>query len=104
MSGRRGFPALRYGIALVLIGLVAFGPVLAAMAADAIAAANGCSMADGADHTCLIGGLDLGPVLYFFYLLGWLTLITLPLGVIGLMVWGVVLVVHLVRYSTRKAS
>jgi hypothetical protein len=64
------FPWILYGIAFVLIVLVALAPVGYVVACGLIANAHGCRVDEGSVHPCIIGGHDYDR---FFKLLGcWL--------------------------------
>ncbi|MEW6422889.1 MAG: hypothetical protein AB1511_14395 [Deinococcota bacterium] len=67
-------------IAVFLWALFTFGPLLSALFAAAVASANGCALDEGSIHPCVIAGWDAGRLLYSFGVLGWLELLTLPLG------------------------
>ena len=87
-----------------LLGLFLFtaGPILVALTAGLVAAALGCPLDEGNIHACPLLGVDLGGVLYFFGMFGWFTLMTIPFGAIGFLVWlgfAVVLLVTRLRRS-----
>jgi hypothetical protein len=99
----RRFPWLVYWIVLALIVLLAVLPLLSALGAGAVASANGCALDEGSVHPCIIGGADWGEALYSFGVLGWLMLASLPLGVVALIVWLIVLLIHRARFGGRSA-
>jgi hypothetical protein len=66
----------------LVIGLVAFGPLLVSLGAGAVATALGCRLDEGQPHPCVFGGTDLGSTLYTLGVLGWLSLASIPLGLI----------------------
>ena len=74
---------------LSLLGLFLFtaGPILVALTAGLVAATLGCQLDEGNIHACPLLGIDLGGVLYFFGMFGWFTLMTIPFGAMGLLVW-----------------
>jgi hypothetical protein len=71
----------------ILIALVAMFPLLAAMAAGAVASLNGCMLNEGGANPCVIAGIDFGNALYFLGVLGWLAIATVPMGIGVLAVW-----------------
>ena len=87
-----------------LLGLFLFtaGPILVALTAGLVAAALGCRLDEGNIHACPLFGIDLGAALYFFGLFGWFTLMTIPFGAIGFLVWLGFAVVLLVRRLRRS--
>jgi hypothetical protein len=89
---------------LSLLGLFLFtaGPILVALTAGLVAAALGCQLDEGNIHACPLVGIDLGGVLYFFGMFGWFTLMTIPFGSIGFLVWLGFAVVLLVRRLPRS--
>ena len=87
-----------------LLGLFLFtaGPILVALTAGLVAVALGCQLDEGNIHACPLLGIDLGGVLYFFGMFGWFTLMTIPFGGIGFLVWLCFAVVLLVRRLRRS--
>ncbi|MEM9443032.1 MAG: hypothetical protein AAGA73_21525, partial [Pseudomonadota bacterium] len=74
---RRLWYAVLFLLVLFFIGLA---PVLSALAAGAIANWAGCTLHEGFKNPCLIGGSDYGDHLYNMAVIGWLSLVTLPLS------------------------
>jgi hypothetical protein len=102
MTGK-GSGAARW-LWLSLLGLFLFtaGPILIALTAGLVAAMLGCQLDEGNIHACPLLGIDLGAALYFFGMFGWFTLMTIPLGGIGFLVWPAFAVVLLVRRLRRS--
>lgn len=88
---------------LSLLGLFLFtaGPILVALTAGLVAATLGCQLDEGNIHSCRLLGIDLGGVLYFFGMFGWFTLMTIPFGAMGLLVWLGFAAVLLIRRLRR---
>ena len=99
----KGFPWRRYAGLATTITILTLAPVLSAFAAYAIANLNDCTLHEGYVNPCVIVGVDLGGALYTMGVLGWLGLMTLPIGLPALLVLVVVCVVHFVRHK-RKTS
>ena len=57
-------PRAIFGILLVLIALVAFGPALVAVGSQEVAEAFGCQVDLNRVIPCVIGGKDYGQTLY----------------------------------------
>lgn len=98
----RPFPWLRFLFAFLVIVLLAAAPLLSALTADLIASANGCDLHEGFVNECVIAGADRGETLYAMFVLGWLGMMSLPVGAIALVAWLVVLVIALLAKSARK--
>jgi hypothetical protein len=100
---RKGMSAAGW-LWLSLLGLFLFtaGPILVALTAGLVAVALGCQLDEGNIHACPLLGIDLGGVLYFFGMFGWFTLMTIPFGGIGFLVWLCFAVVLLVRRLRRS--
>jgi hypothetical protein len=98
---RRRFPWPVYLVVLAVIVVLAALPVLSVTLAGVLASANGCRLDEGGAHPCVIAGTDYGDTLYTLGVLGWLMLVSLPLGVVALLVWAVVLGSHLFARSRR---
>jgi hypothetical protein len=74
-------------IALVYAGIVflALAPLLVTFIAGSTAHAFGCQVDEAPDHACRILGLDLGSFLSSLAILGWLAIVTIPVGAILLL-------------------
>jgi hypothetical protein len=83
-----------------LIALLGIAPILSAVIAGSIAAANGCRLDEAGVYPCVIGGQDYGGLLATMGVLGWLALVSLPLAGTALLVY---LVVLIVRRSKKTA-
>lgn len=68
-------------IQLIII-VVTFSPLISALGAGAIASHLGCTLNEGFVSPCEVFGVDIGSNLYSAFVLGWLTLMTLPIGAI----------------------
>ena len=66
-----------------------------------IANAYGCKVDEGSVHPCIIGGVDRGELLYSMGVLGWLMLVTLPVGGLAFLVWLAILIAHRLRWKNR---
>ncbi len=101
------FPWAIYWIALVVLLMVMFAPVGSVTIAGTAANAFGCTVDEGSVHPCLIGGKDFGELLYTLGVLGWLMLLTLPIGALAVLIWIIVLLLHRRAWrnrSTREIS
>lgn len=82
-------------------GLFTFGPLLSAFLASWIAELNGCQVNEGGAYPCLVAGRDIGGTLAFLFTLGWLALITIP---VGLLVGAGGLVLSLILHFSKSKS
>jgi hypothetical protein len=87
---------------LALITLIALSPIASVATCAWIANAHGCKVDEGSVHPCLINGKDYGQLLYTLGVMGWLMLITLPVGALAFALWVAVLVLHRTRW--RKTN
>lgn len=98
----RRFPWWVYGLALLLILLVALAPVIAVATAGWIAESHGCVLHEGFANPCIVNGSDMGETLYAMGVMGWFMLATIPLGGLALIAWLVVLVIHWFVWRRRR--
>lgn len=97
-------PWQRYVLwAFVIIGL-ALSPLIPSHGARLVAEANSCNLDVDFISSCMIGGSDWGETLDLVWSLGWLFLITVPLGLIGLGILAVVLIIQLKTNSETGSS
>lgn len=104
MSERRGFPWLRYVILTLVIIVLGLSPLMLAIGAGFVAEANGCALNEGSVNTCMVGGEDWGEGLYAAFVLGWFSLATIPLGAMGLGIFALVLIIHLIMHFRTKRA
>lgn len=71
---------------LVIILFIA-SPTLLALIAGAIAKSHGWALNEGDVHPCVIGGTDYGELLYNLFVFGWFFIASIPLGIVGFIVW-----------------
>jgi hypothetical protein len=86
MSMQRG-PFFWFSAVCVTILVIALLPVISVSLTYVIAASLGCSVNEGGATPCPFIGVDLGETLVTTMVLGWLGLITLPVGGVALAIW-----------------
>ena len=86
-----------FGILLVLIALVAFGPALIAVVSQTVAEAFGCQVDLNRVIPCEIGGKDYGQTFYDLGFSIWYSYLSLPLGAVLATIWTVSAFVVLLR-------
>lgn len=74
---------------LLLLGAVlCFSPLVLSLAAGGIASLLACPLASNQVNPCLMAGMDIGPILYGAFHLGFLTLYGVPAFFLWLLVIG----------------
>ena len=102
MTAKQGSPFVWLGAAFAIIVLVAALPLISVLISTGIAGALGCQVDEAAVHPCPFMGIDLGEMLTLMFILGWLGLVTLPLGVIALAVWLIIFLMTFVCWRRRR--
>jgi hypothetical protein len=69
-----------------------FSPVIPVVMASLIASACGCKLDEGSAHTCIVFGTDIGGMLYSMGVMGWFGLLTIPSGLLFLVVFTVMII------------
>ena len=77
----------RATIGYLVIILFTASPMLSAAIAGSIASSHGCALNEGDVHPCIIGGTDYGGFLYNLLVFGWFFMGSIPLGIVGFIVW-----------------
>jgi NADPH:quinone reductase-like Zn-dependent oxidoreductase len=72
------------GLGVILVWTVL--PMISVLIASAIAEHFGCKLDEGNSHVCIAFGRDVGDLLYNLFVMGWGFLLTIPSGVIALVV------------------
>jgi hypothetical protein len=91
-----------FGILLVLIALVAFGPALVAVGSQEVAEAFGCQVDLNRVIPCQIGGKDYGQTFYDLGFLIWYSYLSLPAGLVLFGVWVVVAIIAFIVIKRRQ--
>jgi TRAP-type C4-dicarboxylate transport system permease small subunit len=94
-----------FAILLVLIGLIAFGPALIAVASQEIAEKLfGCEVNLNYASPCVIGGKDYGQTLYDLGFLIWYSYLSLPVGAVLFALWAVAALIALIAGLRKSKS
>jgi hypothetical protein len=90
---------------LVVIALIGFGPLLLSLSAGAFANLNGCTLHEGFANPCVFLGVDWGDTLYSLGVMGWGTLLTLPVAFFFLLIYlGVMLFIWIRNRREMSAT
>jgi hypothetical protein len=93
---------LIHTLVVLLILVLGFSPFIGVAVAGYIAESNGCTLHEGFVNPCVIDGVDRGQDLYTWFVLGWLGIGTVPLGILAAAAYIViVLIVWLIRRNRR---
>lgn len=71
----------------LLIVFMAFVPMLVSWLASSFGYILGCKINESGTDPCTVAGIPFGNILSGFFAIGWLSIATLPLGVILLLLW-----------------
>jgi hypothetical protein len=93
-----------FGILLVLIALVAFGPALIAVVSQTIAEAFGCQVDLNRVIPCQIGGKDYGQTFYDLGFSIWYSYLSLPAGLVLFGIWVAAAVIAFIVARMRKSK
>jgi hypothetical protein len=88
------------GYAVIVLWMLL--PMISVFTASAIAEASGCSLDEGSAHPCMVSGTDIGETLYTMFVLGWLFFLTVPTGLVALVLFTVA--VLLAARARRKRA
>ena len=68
------------------IALLALSPLLIAFAASSAAERLGCGLNEGDPRPCFFHGKDIGGALYTMFVMAWLSVGSLPLGIVAALI------------------
>lgn len=71
----------------VFLAALALLPILCVVISSAVAKKYGCRLDEGGVHPCVVGGRDIGPLLYKGFVMGWVAILTLPGAGLGALVF-----------------
>jgi hypothetical protein len=96
---------LIHTLVVLFILLLGASPLIATLIAGSIAEANDCVLHEGFVNPCIINGKDWGEDLYFFGMMAWFAIGTIPLAV---MVAGgyilVVVIIAIIQHMNRRRA
>ncbi len=81
----------------VLIGIFSLSPYLVALLAGLIGQCLGCNINEGGTDDCIRLGIPFGIILNPLGVMGWLLLITIPLGIMAFVAWFIYCIVATIR-------
>ena len=90
--------------ALTAILLFALLPIISVIASSGIASLAECQLNEARVHPCVVLGVDVGGLLAFMFVAGWLAFMTVPIGVTGLLIWAVIAIVLFIRSRSRHRA
>jgi hypothetical protein len=93
---------LRNLLILIPILLWMAWPVILAAVAGSIATANGCELNETVINSCVVDGREMGETLYSMGVMGWFMLVTIPTGLLALLVFLLLLLLEWI-VGRRKA-
>jgi uncharacterized membrane protein YhaH (DUF805 family) len=96
---RKKFRWWVYWLLLAMILFVMISPIIPVSIAENTARAHGCALNEGSATPCIVDGRDIGQDLYTMGMMGWLFLATAPFGVLALIVWLVVMIIHRILWG-----
>jgi hypothetical protein len=77
-------------------------PLLSLVFSGTTASLLGCTVNEADVHPCHLLGISIGPILYALSVMGWLMIVSLPLGAVVLLTWLGVESVRLVRKQIAR--
>jgi hypothetical protein len=80
------------------------GPLLSAWLASAIASGSGSNLNEATVHPCIIWGHDFGGVVYDMFVIFWAALITVPTGILAIVVYSTFLVMKTLRQKPNHTA
>ena len=69
-------------------------PLVPLIVAGLIATANNCMLDEGDAHPCIVFGTDVGDTLYTMQVMGFIAIVTVPTGLVALLVFSVFVAWH----------
>jgi hypothetical protein len=85
---------LRNLLILIPILLWMLWPAILAGTAGSIATANGCELNEGVINSCIVDGREMGETLYSMGVMGWFMLVTIPTGLLALLIFLLLLLIE----------
>lgn len=89
-------------LVIVTSVVVAVLPLVSALLSSLIADLADCPLNEGAVNACQIGVWEVGELLYTMFVMGWLMLVSIPLGMLGVGLGLLLLVVQLIIRSNQQ--
>ncbi|MEB2843725.1 hypothetical protein GAO09_25400 [Rhizobiales bacterium RZME27] len=97
-------PVLAYFATIIAIAVFALFPLISALTSLWIADAAGCRVDEAGSYPCMMFGTDIGELLAFLFILGWLGMATVPLGFLGFLAWTGFVITRIIRKRRRQTQ
>lgn len=75
-------------------------PILSVLISSGVASAFDCQLDEGGVHPCMAFGTDIGEELNMMFVMGWFFFLTIPSGVVALVIFLIVMAI----VSRKRAS
>lgn len=98
-SKKRKFRWWIYWLLLGVILLFMISPLIPVTIAENLAREHDCVLNEGSANPCIVDGKDIGQDIYTLGMMGWFFLATAPFGILALVTWLVVMVVHRILWG-----
>lgn len=86
----------------VLIGILSISPLLVALFSGLIGQCLGCNINEAGTDDCIRFGIPFGLILNPLGVMGWLMLITIPLGIMAFFAWFIYCLFILVKTKLKE--
>ncbi len=87
---------------LAAILLFTLLPIISVVVSSGIASLAECQLNEARAHSCTILGIDIGGLLAFMFVAGWLAFMTVPAGAAALLIWIAIAIVLVIRSRSRS--
>ncbi len=88
----------------LLIIVVAISPVILVAVAGFLGECLDCNINEAGTDSCVVLGIPLGMILNPMMVAGWFALLTIPIGIIALVVWTVHCIIILIRNLKKRQN
>jgi hypothetical protein len=90
-------------ITYIALAFYTTAPLLSVAISSAVAHYCGCELNEGTSNPCQLWGVEIGDALYNLFVIGWLSLVTIPTGFLSMIGFTVFLVINKME-GREKAS
>ena len=100
----KSFPWRLYILAIGVTVVVICIPMISVFLSEVIAAIAGCNEYEKFTSNCTLMGYAIGDRLQYMFLLGWFMLVTIPFGVVAILLIGLVCLGHLMWLAKKSRN
>jgi len=94
--------AIRVLLLYIIVIIGASIPIISVAIASYVSNYCGCTLNEGSVHPCQLFGYEIGELLYSMFVFGWLSLATIPIGLVLLLALTIFSIINYKKFIDKN--